>query len=337
MGEPATVQQYPDLVNSPLPVFFLQLGSNTSLFFDKVIKQAALFNGKENVFVLTDTHLDQYKGYNCIDVTPYVTREREFDKVYRHHSTNPYFFEKTCFDRWFIINDLINDLGIDKFVYADCDVLILEDLKPVYDRFIKDKFDGSTMFFQRDKESVTSGHTSFWNSKLIADFCSFVVRKYTDEPAFNKLLEDTLSGKFLDNTNVSDMILLDVFRTETRPNVLNLLSLEDEGISIDFNINVAYNGWHNWYLCNKVTGIKKMFRKADGLYGQIAGEGTKRTFSKFYTLHFQGYITKPHIPLHVTAKSYNERVANRLSANSHYISRRLKLFKNKVRRSLLNR
>lgn len=319
------------LSQSELPIFFVQLGENTSLFFGHILKQAVLSNGKDNVYVLTDTYFGDYQDYHCIDVSKYIAGIKQFDKVYQHHSLNPYFFEKTCFDRWFIINDIAREYGLRNFVHADCDVVILQDLKPVFKNYIKDKYDGTTMFFQRDDESVTSGHTSFWSAALINQFCEFVLAKYADKPGFGLMLQDTLRGKFLDNKNVSDMILLDVFRTEAKPRVLNLLSLEKEGISFDFNVNVPFNGCEYWFETTSATHIKKMVRRKGGLFGKVATKGAAPLFSKFYTLHFQGYLTKTLIPLHVSALSAGEWVSNYVHAKSHNLVRRAKLFKNKVR------
>lgn len=314
-----------------LPVFFLQLGENTSLFFDKILKQAVQSNGKDNVYVLTDTNFADYRNYNCIDVSGYTKGVTEFDKVYEHHSINPFFFEKACFDRWFIINDIALELDIKHFVHADCDVLILQDLKPIYQNYIKDRYDGTMMFFELGERSVTSGHTSFWNTKLLNDFCNFVLAKYSDKPAFEIVLKDTLAGKFLDNKNVSDMILLDVFRTESKPHTLNLLSLEKEGISFDFNVNVPFNGCKHYFETTAGTKIKKMYRRKDGLYAKVADNKGEPLYYKFYTLHFQGYLTKTLIPLHASPHNVIEHTDNYVSAKAHNWVRRAKLYKNNVR------
>jgi|GEM_PF-1713940 len=332
----ASIAHPANLKQPELPVFFLQMGSNTSLFFDKILQQAALSNGRDNVYVLTDTNFHLYQDYTCIDITPYTKVERPFDKLYQHHSTNKYFFEKTCFDRWFIMNELALDLGIPNFVHADCDVLILQDLKPIFRNHIKDKYEGTMMFFEREEGSVTSAHTSFWSNKLLTDFCNFINAKYTDKEAFDVLLKDTLAGKFLDNRNVSDMILLDVFRTENKPSALNLLSLEDKGINIDFNLSAPFNGCKNHYVLTPGTGIKKMIRMADGLYAQVAGNTGQPVYARFYTMHFQGYVTKTLIPLHVTTKSTFEHLTNYVLGKAYYFNRRLRLFRNKVKSIVKN-
>ena len=332
MSKSVRLNSHINLSSAKLPIFFLQLGGNTSLFFDRVLKQAALTNGTENVFILTDTNFQFYRDYNCIDISAYAKAGRPFDKLYKHHSTNTYFFEKTCFDRWFIIKDVIKDLNISHFVYADCDVLILQDLKPVYDNFIHDKYDGTMMFFENGENSITSAHTSFWNGKLLNDFCNFINAKFANETAFNKLLEDTLAGKFLHNTNVSDMILLDVFRTEAKPKVLKLLSLENEGICFDFNINASYNGGWRSFVLTPGTKVKKMIRRDDGLYGQVQEIGKQAEYFKFYTLHFQGYLTKSLIPVYATPVNFANYLYNYVTGKTEYFIRNAKLFKNRFRK-----
>jgi hypothetical protein len=321
----------PDTSNSRLPIFFLQLGERTSLFFDKVLKQAALSNGKENVFVLTDVNFDLYKDYNCIDISQYAYGSEPFDHLYKHHSTNSYFFEKTCFDRWFMISALVKALNIPYFVYADCDVLIHEDLKPIHSRIVNNGYIGSTMYFENSNgRSITSAHTSFWSSGLLNDFCRFICCKYADEQQFTTLLKDALEGKFYDNTNVSDMILLDVFRTETKPPLLNLFTLEDEGICFDFNVNVAYNGHINTFKMHPVFNIKKLKQNKRGIYAQADVNGAL-VFKKFYTLHFQGYTTKTLIPLYVTSKTIAEYLNNHVKGDINFAIRKLRLFKNKIK------
>ncbi|MBK0380644.1 hypothetical protein [Mucilaginibacter segetis] len=321
------------LSDAELPIFFLQLGAKTSLFFDRILKQAVLSNGTENVFILTDTNFEQYSNFNCIDISGYANRERIFDKVYKHHSTNPYFFEKTCFDRWFIINELIKEHAIENFMYADCDVLILEDIKPVFNNFIKDYYDGTMMFFAEGENSITSAHTSFWNSKLLNSFCDFVIAKYTDEQQLSTIVTDAAAGKFFDNKNVSDMILLDVFRTETLPATLPLLSLEGIGMGFDFNINASFNGYKHYFACTAYTRIKKLIQRRDGLYGLVKDDVKSPASVKFYTLHFQGYLTKALIPVYGNYSKGVERFKNNITGYYNFLLRRGKLAKNAVKRS----
>jgi hypothetical protein len=313
-----------------LPIFFFHKGSDKGLFFDKVIKQAQQSNGKENVFVLTDANFHLFSDYNCIDTSKFNYGSADFDKLYKHHSSNNYFFEKVCFDRWFIINAIVNDLQIDYFFHVDSDVLILEDLKPVYNDILKNKYDGTMMFFEDGLgSSITSGHSSFWSRKLINDFCAFVCRKYEDSTEFDILLKDATAGKFYNNTNLSDMILLDVFRTETKPATLSLLSLEERNICFDFNLNASYNGCKHSFEMRPFSKIKKINKRDDGWYGQVKGED--KLGLKFHTLHFQGYIIKTLIPNYVTSNGLYDSLQNYFNAKYFFFSRNLRMFKNRTR------
>jgi len=316
--------------SNTLPIFFFQEGAHISLFFDKILKQAQLTNGKENIYVLTDSNFHLYKEYNCIDISKYKYGTQDFDKVYQHHSSNKYHFEKACFDRWFIINAIVKELNIAHFFHADCDVLILEDLKPIYSDFLKNNYNGTMMFFENGLgNSITSGHSSFWSNTLIDSFCNFVCNKYGNKEEFSTLLNDALEGKFYDNKNMSDMILLDVFRTETNPGILNLLSLEPQNICFDFNLNASYNGCKYNYVMSPVSKTKKLTRRKDGIYGQTVEDSS--LYLKFYTLHFQGYVTKTLIPLYVTFKGQGGYIPNKLSSEWNFGVRKMKLLKNQLR------
>lgn len=322
-----------NLVDNTLPIFFFQEGTHTSLFFDKVLKQALLTNGRENIYVLTDSNFHIYSDYHCIDISKYKYGTQDFDKVYQHYSSNKYHFEKACFDRWFIINAIVKELNISHFFHADCDVLILEDLKPIYTDFLKDKYNGTMMFFENGLgNSITSGHSSFWSNTLIDSFCSFVYHRYSNQRELDALLKDTTAGKFYDNKNMSDMILLDVFRTETKPAILNLLSLESQNICFDFNLNASYNGCKYNYVLSPVSKTKKLTRRKDGVYGQTMEDNS--LYLKFYTLHFQGYITKTLIPLYVTTKGRGGYILNKLTSEWSFSIRKMKLLKNRLRDKL---
>ena len=318
-----------NIKRSTLPIFFIPLGEHVNLFIDRVLKQAVASNGHNNVYVLTDTNFHLYQAYNCIDVSKYM-QGRSFDALYIHHSENKYHFEKSCFDRWFIINDVAKDLGISHFFHADCDVLIMQDLKPFFAEYLQDRYDGSVMYFEDGDRSITSGHSSFWTGALLNKFCDFTCAKYSDEQAFDKILKDVKAGVFCDNFNVSDMILLDTFRRETQTKTLNLFTLEDKGICFDFNINVAANGNKQIFVMNPLYRIKHIVHKNGTSYGQAKGGGRY----PFYTLHFQGYISKALIPMHITYGTKYQRMQNWVIGARHFTVRKLKLAKNKVRDTL---
>jgi len=330
MGDMAKNDVNPFFDQQHIPIFFVQLGNHVSLFLDKILRQAQYTNGAENVYVLANENLHLYKDFNCIDVSKYL-QGREFDALYQHHSSNNYSFEKACFDRWFIINDVIKDLNINYFFHADCDLLITEDLNWVYEHLLKHSYEGSVMYFEHEGRSVTSGHSSFWSKTLLDNFCSFICEKYADAEAFNEILVNTKSGFFLDNRNVSDMIFLDIFRRTSPLKTLNLFSLEEEDSCFDFNLNVQYNGWHKVFKLNKLYSIKALARKRKSLYAIEAEQGS---YSKFNTLHFQGYITKALIPRYITYGSWVDNWQNNLLASYTFTFRKMQLTKNWLRDKL---
>ena len=330
MGDIGKNDGAPFFENQHIPIFFVQVGDHINLFLDKILRQAQQSNGKQNVYLLANSNLHLYREFNCIDISKYI-QGREFDSLYKHHSANKYSFEKACFDRWFIINDVIKDLNINYFFHADCDVLIPEDLNAVYTHLLQHNYDGSVMYFEENGKSVTSGHSSFWSRTLLNDFCDFVCEQYGHEQAFNEILALTRSGFFLNNKNVSDMIFLDIFRRTTHLKTLNLFSLEDEGIGFDFNLNVAANGWRKVFKLDKLYGTKEIKRENRSLYAEEVPNATR---VKFYTLHFQGYVTKALIPKYITYRSKLDKLANTLLAYSTFAVRKIRLKKNWLRDKL---
>lgn len=315
-----------------IPIFFVEKGGSPGLFLRKILRQAELSNGRENVYLLTDANFELYREFNCIDISPYLDELTRFNELYKHHSANPYAFEKVCFDRWFIINAIVKNQGIEYFFHADCDVLIASDISPVYEYLIKHDYHGSTMFFEHNGNSVTSGHSSFWSNKLIDGFCDFICAKYADHTAFEVLLQQTLAGKFLDNRNVSDMIFLDVFRTEKQPHLLNLLTLEENGATFDFNLNVLYNGYKHHFLRSPFFKIKKIRREHGKLYGQV--QNSEKTQIAFYTVHFQGYLTKSLIPLYITSANVYQFMINYTIGTTTFLARKVRLLKNHLKATL---
>jgi hypothetical protein len=320
-----------DISNATLPIFFFHSGGKPGTFLKKVLQQAQKTNGADNVFILTDTNFDFYKGINCIDISGYIKSNTKFDNLYKHHSTNTPAFERACFDRWFVMNALTKDLNITYFFHADCDVLLLQDIKPIYLDTLINNYDGSTMYYQYDSNSITCGHSSFWSSKLLTNFCDFVYSKYADAVAFDKLLKDTREGKFLDNRNVSDMILLDLFRTETKPNVLNLLSLEEKNMVFDFNINVPYNGYKYSFALDPFFKIKKLLKYNNEWYGRVESAEKDIVNIKFYSLHFQGYLTKSLIPIYISHTSANKSIGNNILGTLTFLIRKTKLLKTHIK------
>jgi hypothetical protein len=134
----------------------------------------------------------------------------------------------------------------------------------------------------------------------------------------------------LGNTNVSDMIFLDIFRRNTNLKTFNIFSLEDEGKCFDFNANVPSNGWRKTFKMNRLYGIKAIEKKNESLYVEDAS-GEK---VKFYTLHFQGYITKALITNYLTYVTGFEKLQNTLLAYYTFVVRTMQLKKNWLRDKL---
>jgi hypothetical protein len=316
------------LKSCKLPIFFLQLGSNRRSFIKNVVKQAELTNGKENVFFLTDTDFHLYKEFNCIDVAEYMEQSNAFDLVYKHHSTNSYLFEKSCFNRWYIINQLVTAHKIEHFFYADCDVLIYTSMLTQNEMLLQNGYEGAMIFIEHNGKTIASPHSSFWSRALLNEFCRFTYNTYALQTEYSKLIEGINNKEFFDNENISDMVLVDLFRLQSKRTTFNLLTLENEGICFDWNINLGYNGYKNTYELHPVRLIKKAYRRAGGVFGKINTDSAP-AYVQFNTLHFQG-LSKPFIPLYVTSGSVFQYLSNRYG----YFKNHLRLKRKAIKASL---
>jgi hypothetical protein len=115
--------------------------------------------------------------------------------------------------------------------------------------------------------------------------------------------------------------------------VFNLFTLEESGICFDFNANVAYNGHQHTFVMNPAHRIKKFTKVGGGLVGRVTASAADVMYCKFYTVHFQGYITKSLIPVYVTALTKKEAIKNQIVGEYNFAVRKMKLLKNKVKRT----
>ena len=88
-----------------IPVIFLSKTIRISPEIELVVKQACKNN--EDVFLLGDDGNKSYCPDNHVSIFDYYEGATEFEKLYRHLSTNDLTVELFCFSRWFIMRDFL--------------------------------------------------------------------------------------------------------------------------------------------------------------------------------------------------------------------------------------
>jgi hypothetical protein len=212
-----------------------------------------------------------------------------FRDLYKHMSTNHYQFEKICFERWFQIVEFLESDGIQSFFHIDSDILLYSNISIVLEKVIGEYEAAYNIISQQYEEYLwkSSAHTSFWKTKFLKGYCSFVNNSYKN--GFNELekkwdwhREKSVIG------GVSDMSLFYLFYLNNKNSIYNLLKPTTENICFDYNINGSLNNKQDEYktkISQLGTVIKdvRIDNSAVFCYNQMMSKEIQ-----FANLHFQG-------------------------------------------------
>ena len=100
------------------PIIVLHKGSSDYLKI--CLAQAKFSNPNSRIILLgdeTNETLAKQVGAEHYLICNYFSKALEFEKIYKHYSTNSYNFELFCFQRWFVVDEFINSEGLDKFLH----------------------------------------------------------------------------------------------------------------------------------------------------------------------------------------------------------------------------
>lgn len=249
----------------PKSVIFMHYGNSS--YLGHSLSQAKKSNPNTDVILLGDDSNNNYSFVNHIKINLGKSVE-EFNKVYKHMSSNPYEYEIFCIQRWFILRDFMSQYNMNQCYYQDSDVMLYTDVnKEAFSHFDLSFFGGF------------SGHTTFINNvNALDDFCTFIMKCYTDksrlsrlENIYQGLLEKHLPG------GICDMTLIDHYCQQSQYTICNLEKVVDD-TTFDHNINVVQD-YEHWF------GRKKIYRTNSGIFCKNI---PLNRYVMFYSLHFQG-------------------------------------------------
>lgn len=185
------------------------------------LKQAYLTNPGHPIILLTDKVTSRYSWVQCFNISDYFEEASKFEKIYEHHSPNPVWFELLCFQRWFVINELITELyGEDTPVFC-CDP----------DTMLYDSIDNDIEEWNKYDFTICRTGTPCFSyfSHGISGFCEFVYKKYS-----------TLEGKALIESYVKYLE-----KKQARYGVHDMTAFsqyEKEGIGPVLHVDIPVNG-----------------------------------------------------------------------------------------------
>jgi len=191
-------------------------------------------------------------------------RAADFERIYRHLSTNQFDFELFCYQRWFVMSELLTQEKR-ALIYSDSDILIYDK----FDQSFYDSFMGPYRMF----------NTAWFNIFKDAD-CLELFLNYMSDAFRSQERIDSISAiyRHQGQPQVSDMYMWHSFAY----NVANVCAdIWNWGEAVGLDSNIRDSRFHVMS-----DGLKDVTFRFGTPYCHILDQGG---VTRFRTLHFQGY------------------------------------------------
>ncbi len=152
------------------PLIFFHSGFDPYLAF--TVWQARRTNPGAPVWLIGDDTNDlSALGVRHFHYARHAGRRDEFVRLYRNISTHGPGFERLCIERWFYLEAILEQTGVNQFFYLDSDVLVLRELQPFVAQWSGHEIAGAPPW----------SFAWYARSGIIREFCDFVLTCYSDE------------------------------------------------------------------------------------------------------------------------------------------------------------
>ena len=232
--------------------------------------QQSLKNNKRVILIWDDKNLSIAKKYNIEHYYFDEFNTSNFRKYYKHNKPNTnYEFELMCYERWFVLLEVMKKYKINRCLYLDSDILYYWNIDDEFNRIVK-------YWVYELAYPNFSWHTAYvFSQHALTDFCEFMMKCYTDKEMYKNLLNRPL----IYQTWISDMSMFQLYKYNYSENVFDLTKDYWDHIVYDWFINIS-----EWY---KTIFWKKLFLvKRDKVY--FLSQSNKKIETK--TLHFQMHM-----------------------------------------------
>lgn len=166
-----------------LPIVFIHRGYSSYLEFS--LRQAKFMNADSEIILLGDASNNKFDFVTHVNIQDYFKQAEDFAKIYKHYSTNPYTYELFCFQRWFILSELMTSKAYKEVFVCDSDILLYSNV----DELAKNYFNNYDFGASIHSEEISSAEVSFWRLEIVHDFCSFMIKSYSNELSLLKIRE----------------------------------------------------------------------------------------------------------------------------------------------------
>jgi hypothetical protein len=261
-----------------VPIIFVHKGNSHYLKYS--LKQARFFNPDTKIYLLGDKSNDNYDFVEHVDILEYLQTASEFAKYYVHMSFNKEQFEQFCFERWFIINDFVEQMGIEEFLCLDSDVLMFCNSSEAHNKYKNYSF---TM-----RGHAGAGFNYFSNRDNLKQFCNYILSYYT-QPELLHILKLNWDGFLKRNSGgVCDMLLFSFYKRD------NIEKIGDCG-NIENNIMFeycAYDIFLNEEKINYKDGIPYILKKESATWVRLKALHVNVDKDKIYRYYTGGGLYK---------------------------------------------
>ena len=269
------------------PIIVLHKGSSDYLKI--CLAQAKFSNPNSRIILLgdeTNETLAKQVGAEHYLICNYFSKALEFEKIYKHYSTNSYNFELFCFQRWFVVDEFINSEGLDRFLHIDSDVLLYADFSKELE-FI-DFINNYDLTY-----SHASAHTSFFNSRrALCEFCNFIFEIFSDDSFVAQFEKSPDNDKIYFKQGelelslikpLSDMTLVYFFTKLNRLKCLDFTKVDFQNSCVNDNFS------SNSMLCSSFGNIcYTVFDNCNIPYFIDTRDSVPKLL-KMHSIHFQGW------------------------------------------------
>lgn len=224
------------------------------------------------VIVVSDDERMRVTGCEYYNISDFSAGAEKFAQIYRHISVNDAPYELFCFQRWFVLKEVMEKIEHDGVWAIDSDVLVFPGL--------------SDLRHFANQKMWNIPHTNFFrtaeNLKFFTDFCE---RVFSDEELMSQI-----STKFTLQPHISDMLLF--YEIGYRfPSEIPDINSFGQFLGVDGGVKHTRGFAH--------VNAHKTFKFIDRIpycARDIGGE------IRYYTMHFQG-LSKPLMQVYNTIKS----------------------------------
>lgn len=266
-------------MSTGIPIFFMHRSNSDYLKYS--VNQASVSNPDSDIYLIGDAENDVFPNLNHKMIDDYTEGSSKFEALYEHLSTNSIGFELFCFQRWFVLLEIMQSQQIPVVFFADSDLMIYGNISEEREKLADLDIAYCCPRRQESFRWTASAHASFWTIKGLTQFCAFMLEMYAGE-GLKKLhqkwewqQEQGILG------GVCDMTLLYLFYEKNHDSILNLLEVR-EGATFDLSVNVSENFEDGEY---KMDGAYKGFTWKNKM--PYASHLKLNTPVRFNTIHFQ--------------------------------------------------